>query len=79
MGTPTIFNESMDKEIYEEMDIAKYVGDTKYKERNNTSNLRVYFDLVKFSVTEELKIKSEISTDASIQFQVQQQFQSSAF
>ncbi len=58
------------------MDITKYVGDTKHKEKNNTTNLRVYFDPIKDSVHEELKTQSDIPTDVSIKFCVRQNFKS---
>ncbi len=74
-----IFLGSTDKQTYKEMNITKYVGNNKYKERKNASNLRVYFDPNKYPVKEELKSKYEISQGASIKFRVQQQFKSSAY
>ena len=74
-----IFPGSTDKQTYEEMGITKYIGNNKYNERKNASNLRVYFDPNKYPVKEELKSKYEISQDASIKFRVQQQFKSSAY
>ena len=42
-----IFPGSTDKKNYENMDVTKYVGDVKFKVRNNSSNVRVYFDPIK--------------------------------
>ena len=58
-----IFPGSTDDQHYEDMDMTKYVGNTKCKERNIASNLRIYFGPNKYPVEEELKLKSEISSD----------------
>ena len=52
------------------MDITKQFGDIKYKEMNTTSNVRVYFDPVKYFVEEEPKTRSDTPADASIKLQL---------
>ena len=54
MGPPIDISWINRQANYEDMDITKYVGNTKYKEKNNASNLRVYFDPNKYPVEEDL-------------------------
>ena len=74
-----IFPGSIDKKNYENLDITKYVGDIKFKERSNSSNVSVYFDPIKYPVEEELKARSNTPSDTPVELQVQQQFKRSAY
>ena len=55
------------------MYITKYVGE------NNSSNMRVNFDPIKYPVEEELKTRSNTPSDTPVKLQVKQQFKSSAY
>ena len=76
---PIMFKGSTNKTNFLEMDVIKYVGNTKYKEKEGRQSYRVYFDPNKYPVTEEFEALSSITEDTTIQEKVQSKFKSSSY
>ena len=76
---PIMFKGSTNKTNFSEMDVIKYVGNLKYKEKEGRESYRVCFDSNKYSVIEELEAVSCLPEDATIQEKVQSKFKSSCY
>ena len=74
-----MFKGSTNKTNFLEMDVIKYIGNVKYKEKEGRQSYQVYFDPNKYSVTDELEALSSITEDATIQEKVQSNFKSSSY
>ena len=61
------------------MDITKYVGDCKYKDKEDKTSYRIYFYQKKYSVTKEMEVLSSLPENATIQEKVQSKFKSSSY
>ena len=53
------------KTYYIDMGILQFLGDSKYKERKNGGNYRIYFDPDEYPVDEELQTESKLTDDVS--------------
>jgi len=74
-----MFKGSTNKTNFSEMDVIKYVGNAKSKEKEGRQSYRVYFDPNKYSVADEHEALSSITEDATIQEKVQSKFKSSSY
>ena len=76
---PIMFKGSVDRKHFTEMDITKYVGDCKYKDKEGKKSYCIYFDPNKYSVTKELEVLSSLPENATILEKVQSKFKSSSY
>ena len=60
------------------MDITKYVGDSKYKDKDGKKSYRIYFDPNKYYAAKELEVLLSLPKNATIQDKVQCKFKSSS-
>ena len=74
-----IFKGSVDRKHFSEMDVTKYVGDCKFKDKEGKKSYRIYFYPNKYSVTKELEVLSSLPENATIQEKVQSKFKSSSY
>ena len=74
-----MFKGSVDRKHFTEMDITKYVGDCKYKDKEGKKSYCIYFDPNKYSVTKELEVLSSLPEIATIQEKVHSKFKSSLY
>ena len=72
---PIMFKGSTNKRNFSEMEVIKYVGNFKYKEKEGRQSYWVYLDPNKYSVTEELGAILSLSEDTTIQDKVQSKFE----
>ena len=74
-----IFNASTDKKTYQDMDITKYVGDSRFKDREGLGSFRIYFNPKDYSVEQEMDTMSTLPEDTSVKEKVQTKFKSDAY
>ena len=61
-----IFNASTDKITYKDMDITKYVGESKFKDKEGLGSYRIYFNPKDYSVKQEMETMANLSEDTLI-------------
>ena len=74
-----MFEGSMDKNTFQEMNVLQYIGDPKYKDKKNKTAYRVYFNPSKYPVTDELSKITSLPDNASLKVQTQNRFKSSSY
>ena len=73
------FNASTDKKIFTQMDITRYVGDSKFKMKKGADMYRVYFNPEDYSVKDEIYRMSQLPEDIPLKEKVQSKFKSDAY
>ena len=71
-----IFNASTDKVTYQDMDITKYVGDSRFKDKEGSGTHRIYFNPADYTVEQELATMENLPDDTSMADRVQTKFKS---
>ena len=71
-----MFEGSLDKKIYQDMDILQFIGYPCYKDKQNNKAFQVYLNLSKYPVTKELSKIASLPENASIKTQTQSGFKS---
>ena len=74
-----MFEGSLDKKTYQDMDILQFIGDPCYKDKQNNKAFRVYLNPSKYLVAEELSKIASLSEDASVKTQTQSRFKSESY
>ena len=74
-----IFKASTDKITYQDMDITKYVGENKYKDKVGSGSHRIYFNPKDYSVQQELDTMINLPDDTTLKERVQSKFKSEAY
>ena len=74
-----MFQGSMDKNTFQEMNVLQYIGDPQYKDKNNKTAYRVYFDPSKYPVTDEFAKITSLPDNASLKEQTQNRFKSTSY
>ena len=71
-----MFEGSLDKKTYQDMNIWQFIGDPCYKDKQDNKAFWVYLNQSKYPVAEELYKKASLSEDASIKTKTQSRFKS---
>ena len=74
-----IFNASTDKITYQDMDITKYVGGSKFKDKEGSGSYRIYFNPKDYSVKQEMETMTKLPEDTLIKEKVQTKFKIDAY
>ena len=61
------------------MNVLQFIGDPKYKDKNENNAYRVYFNPSKYPVTDELSTIASLPGDTSLKVQTQTRFKSKSY
>ena len=74
-----IFEGSIDKQNFKEMDITQFVGNSSYKDKEGVTSYRIYFNPKKYSVSQELESMKNLPHDATLKHQIKNKFKSQSY
>ena len=69
-----VFNTSTNKITYQNMDITKYVRESRFKDKEGAGTFRIYFSPTDYSVKQEMETMTNLPEDTLIKEKVQTKF-----